>query len=152
MMHPAVGATITRDEANRESVRAIAMTCGFTAGRTAEEAAEPGLTQHRPFAPFWLVLDGEGPALPLTVDLPDGGKALALFSGEDVLRAAGHQGKGAVRQGDLCREGRLPAVLPLVGSETRDPGPPPEMMRSRLLGLLTLERFLRSSVSDRVVR
>ena len=102
---------------------------------------------------FWVVLDGGDRTLPLTVSLPDGGEAMALFSGEDEARMFCH----------LRREGPNPTVretstgevlslLSGLSSEAKRVAldPFPEILGGRLLELLTLEaeRFARGFASS----
>ncbi len=47
---------------------------------------------------LWVVLEGSARELPLTVDLPDGTEALALFSGEEEARMFCHFCEGVQRE------------------------------------------------------
>ncbi len=47
---------------------------------------------------MWVVLEGSARELPLTVDLPDGTEALALFSGEEEARMFCHFCEGVQRE------------------------------------------------------
>jgi hypothetical protein len=62
----------------------MTMTYGVTAGSRMEEASDV-CGAHR-VNTFWIVLDGSGPTLPLSVSLPDGQEAMALFSSEEEAR------------------------------------------------------------------
>jgi hypothetical protein len=98
---------------------------------------------------FWVVLEGSTWTLPFTVSLPDGREAIALFSGEEeagMFRHFSKQGaKGSVRE---TTAGEVLSLLygpwSVAGHVALDPFP--EVLSSRLLGLLTLsrERFARS--------
>jgi len=93
---------------------------------------------------FWVVLSASGPPLPLRVALPDGRQAMALFSGEDEarmfcsLREAG-EANPHLRETSV---GEVLSLLycPLTAASHVALDPLPEVLRSRLLRLITLER------------
>jgi hypothetical protein len=99
---------------------------------------------------FWVVLSGSGPFLPLRVDLPCGREAMALFSGEEEARMFCSLREEAEANPHL-RETSVGEVLsllycPLTAAKHVALDPLPEVLRSRLLGLITLDRehFARS--------
>ena len=92
---------------------------------------------------FWVVLSGSGPLLPLMVDLADGRKALALFSGEEARMFCSLREEG--ERDSHLRETSVGDVLSLLHCSLTAAShvaldPLPEVLRSRLLGLITLER------------
>jgi hypothetical protein len=99
---------------------------------------------------FWVVLSGSGPLLPLVVDLPDGREALALFSGEEEARMFCSLREEGQADSHL-RETSVGEVISLLycrltAAKHVALDPLPEILGSRLLGLVTLERerFARS--------
>jgi hypothetical protein len=91
---------------------------------------------------FWVVLEGSARGLPLTVDLPDGRQAIALFSGEEEARMLCHFCEGGsslnIRQttaGEVLSLLYCPWLAKHVAID-----PFPEILGDRLLGLLTLDR------------
>jgi hypothetical protein len=91
---------------------------------------------------FWVVLEGSARGLPLTVDLPDGTQAIALFSGEEEARIFCHfceEGSSLnIRQTIAGEVLSLLYCLRLAKHVVLDPFP--EILGDRLLGLLTLDR------------
>jgi hypothetical protein len=99
---------------------------------------------------FWVVLSSSGPPLPLRVALPDGREALALFSGEQEARmfcSLREEGEAAPHLRETS-VGEVISLLycPLTAARHVALDPLPEVLRSKLLGLITLdwERFARS--------
>jgi len=94
---------------------------------------------------FWVVLEGGTRLSPLTVLLPEGKEAMALFSGEEEARMFCHfrQEEGAsantVRQ---TTAGEVISLLycPWCATKHVALDPFPEILANRLLGLLTLDR------------
>jgi hypothetical protein len=93
---------------------------------------------------FWMVLEGSPPALPLTVFLPDGTEALALFSGEEEARMFCHFcEEGASSNLRQTTTGEVISLLycPWCAAKHVALDPFPEILGSRLLlELLTLSR------------
>jgi hypothetical protein len=95
---------------------------------------------------FWVVLEGGDWLSPLTVLLPEGKEAMALFSGEEEARMFCHfrreeEGASAntVRQ---TTAGEVISLLycPWYATKHVALDPFPEILANRLLGLLTLDR------------
>src|SRR5215207_3660907 len=98
---------------------------------------------------FWVVLEGSTWTLPFTVSCPQGREAIALFSGEEEAMMFCHFSKQGANSS--IRETAAGEVLSLLygpWAVTRHVALDlvPEVLGSRLLGLLTLsrERFARS--------
>ena len=93
---------------------------------------------------LWVVLEGSARELPLTVDLPDGTEALALFSGEEEARMFCHFcEKGASANLRQTTTGEVISLLycPWCAAKHVALDPFPEILGGRLLlGLLTLDR------------
>jgi hypothetical protein len=126
-------------------------TSDVSAGRRAD-GARVDRADDRTYT-FCIVPDGSGDrALPLTVFLPDGGEAIALFSGEEEARMFCHLGrKGAGSQ--HVREipaGEVLSLLHRAGASIEHVAldPFPEVLGTNLLELLALpgERFARRFV------
>jgi hypothetical protein len=93
---------------------------------------------------LWVVLEGSARGHPLTVDLPDGTEALALFSGDEEARMFCH----------FCKEGASVTIRQTTAGEVLSLldcpwcaakhvalDPFPEILGGQLLlGLLTLDR------------
>ena len=92
---------------------------------------------------MWVVLEGSARGDPLTVDLPDGTEALALFSGDEEARMFCH----------FCKEGASVTIRQTTAGEVLSLldcpwcaakhvalDPFPEILGGRLMGLLTLDR------------
>jgi hypothetical protein len=100
---------------------------------------------------FWVVLSANGPPIPLRVALSGGQQAMALFSSKEEatmfcsLREAGKKANPHLRETSV---GEVISLLycPLTAAKHVALDPLPELLRSRLLGLITLdrERFARS--------
>ena len=92
---------------------------------------------------FWVVLEGDTWTAPLTVLLPEGKEAIALFSAEEEARMFCHlskqRPKGSVRQ---TTAGGVLALLygPWAVARHVALDPLPEILGGGLLGLLTLGR------------
>ena len=95
---------------------------------------------------FWVVLEGGDWLAPLTVLLPEGKEAMALFSGEEEAKMFCHfrqEAEGAsantVRQ---TTAGEVISLLycPWCATKHVALDPFPEILANRLLGLLTLDR------------
>jgi hypothetical protein len=88
------------------------------------------------------VLEGSARGLPLTVYLPDGKEAIALFSGEEEARMLCHFCEGGsslnIRQTTAGEVFSLLYCPWLAKHVALDPFP--EILGERLLGLLTLDR------------
>ena len=98
---------------------------------------------------FWVVLSGSGPILPLVVDLPGGREALALFSGEEEARmfcSLREEGKADSHLRETSVGEVISLLYCLTAARHVALDPLPEVLRSSLLGLITLdrERFARS--------
>jgi len=98
---------------------------------------------------FWVVLSGSGPILPLVVDLPGGREALALFSGEGEARmfcSLREEGKADSHLRETSVGEVISLLYCLTAARHVALDPLPEVLGSRLLGLITLdrERFARS--------
>jgi hypothetical protein len=98
---------------------------------------------------FWVVLEGSTWTLPLTVFLPDGREAIALFSGEEEAMMFRHFSKEGANSSILeTSAGEVLSLLygpwSVAGQVALDPFP--EVLGPRFLELLTLsrERFARS--------
>jgi hypothetical protein len=92
---------------------------------------------------FWMVLEGSPQALPLTVFLPDGKEALALFSGEEEAMMFCHFcQEGASANLRQTTTGEVISLLycPWCAAKHVALDPFPEILGSRLLELLTLDR------------
>jgi hypothetical protein len=93
---------------------------------------------------FWMVLEGSPQALPLTVFLPDGKEALALFSGEEEAMMFCHFcEKGASANLRQTTTGEVISLLycPWCAAKHVALDPFPEILGGRLLlGVLRLER------------
>jgi hypothetical protein len=92
---------------------------------------------------FWIMLEGSPRALPLTVFLSDGKEALALFSGEEEARMFCHLcEEGASVNLRQTTAGEVISLLycPWCAAKHVALDPFPEILGSRLLGLLTLDR------------
>jgi hypothetical protein len=92
---------------------------------------------------FWVVLEGSARGLPLTVDLPDGRQAMALFSGEEEARMFCHFCEaGASSNIRQITAGEVLSLLycPWCAAKHVALDPFPEILGDRLLGLLTLDR------------
>ena len=101
--------------------------------------ARPTSTVHG----FWMVLEGSARRLPLTVFLSDGKEALALFSGEEEARMFCHFcGEGASANLRQTTAGEILSLLycPWCAAKHVALDPFPQILGSRLLGLLTLDR------------
>lgn len=93
---------------------------------------------------FWMVLEGSPQALPLTVFLPDGKEALALFSGEEEARMFCYFcEEGASANLRQTTTGEVISLLycPWCAAKHVALDPFPEILGGRLLlGVLTLSR------------
>ena len=92
---------------------------------------------------FWIMLEGSPRALPLTVFLSDGKEALALFSGEEEARMFCHfceEGASANLRQTTAGEVISLLYCPWCAAKHVALDPFPEILGSRLLGLLTLDR------------
>jgi hypothetical protein len=103
---------------------------------------------------FWTVLDEDGSTLTLDVAPPDSGSAIALFSSQEEARMFCYLGD--VSPAPRVEETSAREIVSLLYRQrpaakyvTLDP--PPQMLRSRLLSLLMLdrERFARSFAGPR---
>jgi hypothetical protein len=92
---------------------------------------------------FWVVLEGGTWTTPFRVNLPEGREAIALFSSEEEAMMFGHfskhGAKGSVRE---TTAGEVLSLLYGPWSVARHVAldPFPEVLGSRLSGLLTLDR------------
>jgi hypothetical protein len=92
---------------------------------------------------FWVVLEGDTWTAPFTALLPEGKKAIALFSAEEEARMFCHlskqRAKGSVRQ---TTAGGVLSLLygPWAVARHVALDPIPEILGGGLLGLLTLGR------------
>lgn len=107
-----------------------------------------GLRRQRPPGPrgypaFWIVVDGGGPTLPLSVSLAGGGEALAVFSHEDeasmFCRLRGPEGILRARR-TSAREIVSLLYGPHSAARLVALDPLPEDVVGRLAGILTLDR------------
>jgi hypothetical protein len=93
---------------------------------------------------FWMVLEGSPQALPLTVFLSDGTtEAMVLFSGEEEARMFCHfceEGASANLRQTTTGEVLSLLYCPWCAAKHVALDPFPEILGSRLLELLTLER------------
>ena len=93
---------------------------------------------------FWVVLEDDARRLPLTVFLPDGKEAIALFSGEEEARMFCHfrEEEGASANIRQTTTGEVLSLLycPWCAAKHVALDPFPEVLGKRLLGLLTLDR------------
>jgi hypothetical protein len=100
--------------------------------------------QPRTVRTFWMVLEGSPQALPLTVFLSDGTtEAMVLFSGEEEARMFCHFcEEGASANLRQTTTGEVISLLycPWCAAKQVALDPFPEILGSRLLELLTLER------------
>jgi hypothetical protein len=100
--------------------------------------------QTRTVHAFWMGLEGSARRLPLTVFLPDGTEALALFSGEEEARMFCHfceEGVSANLRQTTTGEVLSLLYCPWCAAKHVALDPFPEILDSRLLlGVLTLDR------------
>ena len=100
--------------------------------------------QTRTVHAFWMVLEGSARRLPLTVFLPDGPEALALFSGEEEARMFCHfceEGASANLRQTTTGEVLSLLYCPWCAAKHVALDPFPEILGSRpLLGVLRLDR------------
>jgi hypothetical protein len=91
-----------------------------------------------------VVLEGDARRLPLTVFLPDGKEAIALFSGEEEARMFCHfrqeRGTSANIRQTTVGEALSLMYCPWCAAKHVALDPFPEVLGKRLLGLLTLDR------------
>ena len=95
---------------------------------------------------FWVVLEGDARRLPLTLFLPDGKEAIALFSGEEEARMFCHfrqeEEEGASANIRQTTAGEVLSLMycPWCAAKHVALDPFPEILGKRLLELLTLDR------------
>jgi hypothetical protein len=91
---------------------------------------------------FWVVLEGDARRLPLTMFLPDGKEAIALFSGEEARIFCHFCQEGASANIRQTTTGEVLSLLyyPWCAAKHVALDPFPEVLGKRLLGLLTLHR------------
>jgi hypothetical protein len=93
---------------------------------------------------FWVMLEGDARGLPLTVFLPDGKEAIALFSGEEEARMYCHfrQERGTSANIRVTTAGEVLSLLycPWCTAKHVALDPFPEVLGKPLLELLTLDR------------
>jgi hypothetical protein len=92
---------------------------------------------------LWVVLEGGTRGLPLTLYLPDGREAMALFSGEEEARMFCHFcEEGASSNIRQTTAGEVLSLLycPWCAAKHVALDPFPEILGDRLVGLLTLDR------------
>jgi hypothetical protein len=93
---------------------------------------------------FLVVLEGDARRLPLTVFLPDGKEAIALFSGEEEARMFCHfrQERGTSTNIRQTTVGEALSLMycPLCAAKHVALDPFPEVLGKRFLELLTLDR------------
>jgi hypothetical protein len=97
----------------------------------------------RPVHALWVVFEGSARGLPLTVDLPDGREAMALFSGEEEASMFCHFcEEGASSNIRQTTAGEVLSLLycPWCAAKHVALDPFPEILGDRLLKLLTLDR------------
>ncbi len=121
----------------------MAKTCGVKARWQGKRPSD------RRDTAFWIVLDEEGSTLTLDVTPPDSGRALALFSSQEEARMFCYlRDVSLPPRVEETSAGEVVSLLyrqrPAAKYVTLDP--PPQMLRSRLLSLLMLDRdrFARS--------
>jgi len=110
-----------------------------------------GVPAQRVVDTFWVVLSASGPPIPLRVALSGGQQAMALFSSEQEARMFCSLREQEAEANLHLRETSVGEVIsllycPLTAAKHVALDPLPELLRSRLLGLITLdrERFARS--------
>ena len=94
---------------------------------------------------FWVVLEGGTWLSPLTVLLPEGKEAMALFSGEEEARMFCHLCEEEGASANTVRQTTAGEVISLLycpwcATKHVALDPFPEILANRLLGLLTLDR------------
>jgi hypothetical protein len=97
----------------------------------------------RPVHALWVVLEGSARGLPLTVYLPDGRQAMALFSGEEEASMFCHFcEQGASLNIMQTTAGEVLSLLycPWCAANHVALDPFPKLLGERLLGLPTLDR------------
>jgi hypothetical protein len=93
---------------------------------------------------FWVILEGDARGFPLTVFLPDGKEAIALFSGEEEARMFCHFRQERATNANI-RQTTAGEVLSLLyypwgAAKHVALDPFSEILGGRLMGLLTLDR------------
>jgi hypothetical protein len=133
----------------RKRMWTMAKTCGVTArwqGRRSSGRSDTA---------FWTVLDEDDSKLTLDLAPPESGRAIALFSSQEGVRMFCYLGDVSLAprvEETSAREvvSLLYRQRPVAKYVTLDP--PPQMLRSRLLSLLMLDRdrFARSFAGARL--
>jgi hypothetical protein len=100
---------------------------------------------------FWVVLSASGPPIPLRVALSGGQQATALFSSEQEAKMFCSLREEEAEANLHLRETSVREIIsllycPLTAAKHVVLDPLPEVLRSRLLGLITVdrERFART--------
>ena len=91
---------------------------------------------------FWVMLEGDTRGLPLTVFLPDGKEAIALFSGEEARMLCHFCEGGSSLNIRQTTAGEVLSLLycPWCAAKYVALDPFPEVLGKRLFELLTLDR------------